>query len=138
MEKPLLNDPDIKPDADILKKALGRAHAAYETLAAAAGAAGLEMTWNYYKDGKAWLCKVVYKKKTVFWLSAWDGYIKTGFYFTEKTRAGVAGLDVDENIKTAFARAGAAGKLVPLSINVSRKAQVRDVMALAEYKKALK
>jgi hypothetical protein len=40
MEKPLLNDPDIKPDADVLEKALERARAACETLTASADAAG--------------------------------------------------------------------------------------------------
>lgn len=134
--KPLLNDPEIFPDGAVLKKTLGRAFAAYEELTASAtDGAGLELTWRYYNDGKAWLCKAAHKKKTVFWLSVWDGFFKTGFHFTEKTRGGVADLDVAENIKAEFARAKAAGKLVSLILDVSKKSQVRDVLALVEYKK---
>ncbi|MDF9827339.1 hypothetical protein M2447_001431 [Ereboglobus sp. PH5-10] len=138
MERPLLNDPNLPPDAAILKKTLGRSHAAYEALAAGASGAGLEMSWRYYNDGKAWLCKVTHKKKTVFWLSVRDGLFKTGFHFTEKTRGGVAELDIDANIKSTFARAQAVGKLVSLGLDVRKKSQVRDVLTLAEYKKTLR
>ena len=27
--------------------------------------------WRFYIDGKAWFCKVVDKKKSIFWLSIW-------------------------------------------------------------------
>ncbi|PKP08994.1 MAG: hypothetical protein CVU09_13085 [Bacteroidetes bacterium HGW-Bacteroidetes-4] len=39
-----------------------------------------QVQWRYYNDGKAWLCKVSYKKKTVFWLSVWEAYFKVAFY----------------------------------------------------------
>jgi hypothetical protein len=39
-----------------------------------------QVQWRYYNDGKAWLCKVSYKKKTVFWLSVWEACFKVAFY----------------------------------------------------------
>ena len=52
------------------------------------------MEWRYYNDGKAWLCKVVNKKKTVFWLSIWEHYFKTSFYFTEKHLESIDALNI--------------------------------------------
>lgn len=49
-------------------------------------------------DGKAWLCKVVFKKKTGFWLSVWDGFFKAGFYFVERHCPGIHELEIDDSI----------------------------------------
>ena len=77
--------------------------------------------WNYYKDGNAWLCKVCLKKKTVFWLSVWDKYFRTGFYFSEKYRSGVMELDIGDDLKENFSQAKPIGKLIPLAISVNGK-----------------
>ena len=99
---------------------------------------GLVTEWRYYKDGKAWLCKVCYKKKTIFWLSVWDKFFKTGFYFTDKNCTGVAELDIEEKIKEEFSRNKHIGKLIPLAIKMNRKEQIDDVIKIIEYKKRLK
>lgn len=77
-------------------------------------------------------------KKTIFWLSIWEGFFKIGFYFTEKTRGGVMDLDIDKEIKTSFADAEAVGKLILLSLNIDKKRQIRNVMEIIKYKKTLK
>jgi hypothetical protein len=59
----------------------------------------LQPQWRYYNDGKAWLCKVVYKNKTVFWLSIWEGFFKTSFFFRERDCSGILGLDIDKSYK---------------------------------------
>jgi hypothetical protein len=138
MTPQLLKDPNVFPDEVVLKKSLNRAYPAYEELVSATRSAGLEMTWRFYNDGKAWLCKVSYKKKTMFWLSVWDGLFKTSFYFTEKTRSGVMSLAIDKNVLAAFSDVKSTGKLVPLRMAIGKKSQVRDVMLLAGYKKSLK
>jgi hypothetical protein len=91
--------------------------------------------WNYYKDGKAWLCKVLYKKKTVFWLSIWEKYFKLAFYFTEKTGKEINELDIDVSIKEDFKQAKPIGRLLPLVIEMRKKEQLKDVLKIIEYKK---
>ncbi|MCU4166572.1 DUF3788 family protein [Carboxylicivirga caseinilyticus] len=87
----LLRDKDIEPTDAVLENALGKERfSIYQKLIKIfTNEYSLEPQWRYYKDGNAWLCKIVYKKKTILWLSVWENYIKTGFYFTEKTRLGV-------------------------------------------------
>ena len=98
----------------------------------------LNPEWNYYNDGKAWLCKVSYRKKTVFWLSVWNTGIKTSFYFTEKTRQGVLELAISDEIKQRFRNATLIGKLIPLSMTILKEEHLSDLRKIIHYKKTLK
>lgn len=140
MDKPLLRDPNIQPTIEVLANALGNSYLVFEELMEIITDAkyALVPIWNYYKDGKAWLCKVCYKKKTVFWLSVWDGFFKTGFYFTEKNSQGVMELNIEKTIKDDFIAGKHIGKLIPLGINIDRKEQIKDLLNIVEYKKSCK
>ena len=131
-----MNDPHTYPTEIILKDALGESYAAYESLVEAISGPEyrLTMNWHYYKDGKAWLCKVSHKKKTVFWLSVWNKYFKTGFYFTEKTGAGLAGLDIPERLKEAYRDHKPVGKLRPLTIDIHEETIIPEVLKVIGYK----
>jgi hypothetical protein len=140
METPILKEQHVYPDAKVLKNALGESYTVYEELMKTITDTryALVADWNYYKDGKAWLCKVNYKKKTVFWLSVWDKYFKTGFYFTEKSLTGISELNINEKIKDDFAVGKPVGKLLPLTIKVENQNQINDILKVIEYKKSLK
>ncbi len=136
--KPLLNDPAQFPSAEVLRGVLRESFPAFETLSAAFTDAGLAMEWRFYNDGKAWLCRVCRGKKTVTWLSAWDGWFQTGFFFTEKHVAQVLALDISEAVKEEFCRVEPVWKLLPLLIKVHGAEQLPDVLAVAAFKKTLK
>lgn len=138
--KMLLRDPGIFPSNDVLKDALGAtAYNALETgIETITGEENLTIEWRYYNDGKAWLCKVTYKKKTVLWLSAWEGFFRTAFYFTEKQLEGIAALDISETIKEDFCKAKPIGRLIPMIIDVNDKKQLNDLLTIVRFKKNLK
>ena len=140
MEIQALKDEQSYPDDHLLKKALGQSFEAFRNLASYINQpdSALSMEWRYYKDGKAWLCKVSAKKKTVFWLSAWNGFFKIGFYFSEKTGTGVEDLAINPSIKKDFRTAKPIGKLFPLIISVQHTHQVEDLIKLMNYKQGLK
>ena len=140
METQLLREQHISPTKEVLKNALGDSYLVYEALIEIITDSkyGLVTVWNYYKDGKAWLCKISYKKKTVFWLSIWDKFLKIGFYFTEKNNLGVTELEIEEKIKEDFSSSKSIGKLIPLVININKEEQINDVLKIIEYKKSLK
>lgn len=135
----LLTDPDQLPSNElfevILSKQLLQTYLQIENIISAFG---LNTEWRYYHDGKAWLCKITNKKKTIAWLSLWSDCIKTSFYFTEKTREGVMLLDIGNDIKTFFAQAKTIGKLTPLILIIKRPNQADDFKKIAEYKMTLK
>lgn len=140
MEEILLRDPAVQPTKEVLKKALGSSYPVYEELFEILNepAFSLVPVWNYYNDGKAWLCKVCYKKKTVFWLSIWENYFKTTFYYTEKNCGGIMDIEIDEIIKVNFKNHKPVGKFMPLTMAIDSKEQIKDLLKIVEYKKSLK
>jgi hypothetical protein len=140
MEIMLLREQNIVPTKEVLENVLGESYPVYVELIEEISNPefGLLPEWRYYKDGNAWLCKVCYKKKTVFWLSVWDKYFRIVFYFTEKTCTGINELDIKENIKEEFIHAKHIGKLIPLIIRMKKMDQIDDAIKIISYKKKLK
>ena len=137
MGKKLLQDPEIFPSKEVLENALGKVYNILEELETKLTQPeyALVFHWKYYRDGKAWLCKVVHKKKTIFWLSVWEGYFKTGFYFLERHLEGIAALDIDEN---SFTMVKDCGKMIPVIFNINKKKQIPALLKMVEYKKTAK
>jgi hypothetical protein len=137
MSNNLLGSKDIFPDEAVLQENLGEIYMVFKEMMNKLMSPDFNLTaqWNYYNDGKSWLCKVSFKKKTVFWLSVWDDCYKVGFYFTEKTKDGVLYLEIDEAVKQDFLSEKSIGKLLPLTMEISNSNQLEDLYKIAEYKK---
>lgn len=140
MEKPLLNNPLELPSDEVLKSVLGSADKAYSMLVERVTGAdfGLVPEWNYYRDGGAWLCKVQFKKKTVFWLSVWDGFFKVAFYFTEKTVEGLNPLPIHSSFFKQIQAVNRIGKFIPLVFEIRDVDDLEDLLLVVDYKKKLK
>lgn len=140
METLLLRDGNIFPDEKTLRESLGDLYEVYENFLSniTKEPLSLEPSWNYYKDGKSWLCKVSYKKKTVFWLSVWDDCFIAGFYFTEKSKPAIEQLEIADSIKKSFFSAESIGKLIPMTIKISQLSQLTDLYKIIVFKKSLK
>lgn len=140
MENLLLREKEPLPSPEVLQQIMADRYAIFQQLQQQLTSPQYALTfdWNYYKDGKAWLCKVCHKKKTVFWLSVWDTCFKTGFYFTEKHMQSIAELPIDESIKDEFAAAKPIGKLIPLAIRMTEANQIADLLTVVAFKISLK
>ncbi|MCL2562291.1 MAG: DUF3788 domain-containing protein [Rikenellaceae bacterium] len=138
MEIHLLRDPGIFPTNEVLAAVLGGVYPVYVSFMTAVGQEGLAHEWRYYNDGKSWLCKVTNKKKTVFWLSIWEGYFQIGFFFTEKHLEAIAALDIDQAIKEDFYRQKHIGRLIPMIFRISHAEQLKDLLTVVGFKKLLK
>lgn len=137
----LMRDPDIFPSDKVLKDALGATvYSAFDSFLGTITGDGYGLTaeWRYYNDGKAWLCKVMHKKKTVMWLSVWEGFFKASFFFTEKNLEGAAGLDISDAIKQQFALAKPVGRLISMIIEINNNGQLGDLLTVVRYKMSLK
>jgi hypothetical protein len=136
MEVQLLKEYEIFPTQEVLKEVLGEVYEVWESLGTqiTQGEFALTPDWNYYKDGKSWLCKVCRKKKTVFWLSVWEGFFKATFFFTEKHLEGIADLDISEQIKDDFCQTKPVGKLFPMLISIDKMEQLEDLLKIIKFK----
>ena len=136
MSEQLLRDPALEITPDLLKSETGRYYPALRDFLNEMGTDShpFQTEWRFYKDGKAWLCKISYKKKTVAWLSLWPRHFKVGLYFMEKSGGGIPALEIDEGLKQAYRSGKPIGKLKPLIAEITKKSQLRDVYLLMRYK----
>ena len=127
---------NVFPSAEVLEKALDKKYPVIKQFINTIESEEFKLipNWRYYKDGKAWLCKITLKKKTVIWLSMWSDHFKVAFYFTEKTGAGIAELEIDDSIKEFYLNHKSIGKLKPLVVEVRKKSQLEDISTLIRYK----
>ena len=134
--RPLFNDPAIFPSDENLQNVLGESYFVFTEMSNySTEKFGLNFEWKYYNDSKAWLCKVSYKKKTIFWLSVWDGFFRTSFFFLERHLEDIAALQTDEN---SFTIEKEWGKMIPLIFNISENNQLIDLYKIVEFKRNLK
>ena len=126
------------PDDNVLETALGKKYKIYQTFVDKINEINLALEWNYYKDGKNWLCKILNKKKNIAWLSVWDTGFKLTFYFSEKTIEGIYELGIDNQIKKATKEIKPVGKLRPLIIMIENSKIVKDAIEILKYKMQLK
>ena len=137
METQLLRKPEIFPSKEVLKNELGDVYNVLEELETRLTQDEFALTfdWHYYNDGKSWLCKVVHKKKTVFWLSIWEGFIQTGFFFLERHLEGIAALQIDDD---SFKMEKQIGKMFPLIFRINKHEQIEGLLKMVEFKKKAK
>jgi hypothetical protein len=137
MEKQILTDPLLKPE-DVLESVLGKKYKTYTEFVNKISGLGLVPEWNYYRDGKSWLCKILNKKKNLCWLSVWNTGFKLTFYFTEKTIEGIYELDIHEDIKKTAPETKPVGKFRPVILLIENKKILNDGLKILEYKMGIK
>lgn len=134
----LLKDPNVTPTEELLAKELGKNYDNFQQYLTTIAKMDITLAWRYYHDGKAWLGKGVAGKKTVFWLSLWEGLFKVSFFFTDKTKGGISSLQVTETIKAKMQSGVATGKLIPLIFDINEHEQLDDLLKVTDYKRKLK
>ena len=138
METLILTDPMINPNEIVLEKILEKKYKLFQEFVGKINDQKLVFEWNYYNDQKAWLCKVLNKKKNICWLSIWDTGFKLTFYFTKETIEGIYNLEIDNEIKKAAKEMKPVGKLCPILILIKNKQVMNDGLKIIEYKMLLK
>lgn len=138
MEQLVLKDKDLFPESEVLKAVLNDSFQAYQELNEKLVSIGIQPEWRYYNDGKAWLCKLNFKKKNMGWLHVYNGHFKITFYFTEKHIEAIGALEIAESTKKEFFQTKAVGKLLPMIFTVTDTSCLKDVLTTLLFKKSLK
>ncbi len=94
-----LKDEKTYPDEEVLKGVLEKSYTAYTLLIELFNNHEMSHEWRYYHDGKAWLCKVQKKKRTIVWMSAWKGYMKATVYIPQKYLQKVSELNISDKVQ---------------------------------------
>jgi len=129
-----LVDEKVYPDENVLKSVLGRSYAAYTDLLTLFDKNGMTHDWRYYKDGKAWLCKVQKKNRTIVWMSAWKGYMKATIYFPEKYIGDLQKLDLPAKSKQGIIETKNVGKSKSCMFEIRNKNILKELEVVMLYK----
>lgn len=139
MTEPLiLKDKDVFPTLPVLENVLKESFPAYEEFINRLSDLGFVPEWNYYNDGKAWLCKLLWKKKNLGWLYVYNGYFNISCFFTERHSEAIVNLDIDTQIKNRYFGIESSGKLKPLTIRIESSEQLPDTIKILLFKKEQK
>ncbi len=126
-----LRDENIYPDEKVLGDILGTSYKTYTKLLNLFEKNDMSHQWRYYHDGKAWLCKIQKKKRTIVWMSAWKGFMKATIYFPERLLEKVFALDMPEDIKEKIRVTKNVGKSKPCIF------EIKDAAVLGHLEKVM-
>jgi hypothetical protein len=129
-----LRDETIYPDEKVLRRVLGASYSAYSLSLELFGKYGMTYEWRYYHDGKAWLCKVQLKKRTIIWMSAWKDFIKATIYFPEKYLQRVYSLDISEDVKKKIGLTKNVGTSKPCIFEIRDQKILTDLETVMKLK----
>lgn len=139
-ENILLTDKQIYPSDEVIFSIIGEKKSFWKTIMnyMSDNYVGSSGEWNFYIDGKRWLFKMVYKKKTVFWATVMDGTFKITFYMSNKAEAIIDKSDLSGPIKEEFKTAKHYGLIRPLSFIINQQEDLENVFKVIAIKIALK
>jgi len=138
INKKQLTDENIYPDESVLKKALGKSYNAYLDLIRLFDNNDMTYEWRYYRDGKAWLCKVQKKKRTIVWMSAWKEYMKAAVYLPERHIEDIYKLNISSEAKNKIKKTKNVGKSKPCIFEIRNKKVLKDLDKVMKFKMLIK
>ena len=137
-EKIGLTDKSIFPDEKVLRDILDNSYDLYLELTNFQNENNLSHEWRFYNDGKAWLCKIFNgKKKTLGWLSAYDGYYKIVVYIPISLKDKIVYLDEEKKIKEIIDNAKTVGKSLACIVDVKTADDNINVLHLLNIKRRM-
>jgi hypothetical protein len=129
-----LADESVFPDEHVLRAVLGDSYDAYCALLDLYERNGLQHEWRYYRDGKAWLCKVQKKKRTIVWMSAWRGYMQATVYIPERLLEQVLSLPIGKEVKERIEKTKNVGKSKPCIFEIRDRSLLDDLDTVIQFK----
>ena len=126
-----LRDEHVYPDDQVLRSVLGPSFTVYKSLLNLFDIHDMSYEWRYYHDGKAWLCKVQQKKRTIVWMSAWKNFMQATIYFPLRLINNVLELDISEVQKEKILNTKNVGKSKPCIF------EVREASILEDFEKVM-
>lgn len=126
-----LRDESVYPNEDVLRATLEKSFDSYIMLLELFKNSDMSYEWRYYRDGKAWLCKVQKKKRTIVWMSAWKGFMQVTIYFPEKYIDEVYKLNISQELKEKISTTKSVGKSKPCIF------EIKDTNLFSDFEKVM-
>ena len=129
-----LRDQAVYPDENVLQRVLKKSYSAWKAFLELLEKNEMTHEWRFYNDGNAWLCKVQKKKRTIVWLSVWDGLFKTTTYFPAKYLDKLFELDISEEQKEKIRQTKDVGKSKPCTFEIKTRKPFAELEKVIKLK----
>ena len=94
--------------------------------------------WKYYNDGKRWLFKMIWKKKTVFWISLIKNTFRITFWFPDRAQQAIESSELPMSLKKEFTNAKKYGSTRGLTLIINDLSDVENVRVLVAIRTKIK
>ena len=139
MKEPCLIDQSEYPDDEVLERHLGEMKPVWDSFLSFINKAhpSFATEWRYYRDGKRWLFKITKKKKTICWVSVYEGMFSTSFYFADTVEELLRDSDLKQEYLEQFANAKKYGKVRPLTVDILKPADIEMTKILIRIREKI-
>lgn len=136
----LFSDKEIYPSDDLIFNIIGQKKSLWVTLMKHMSDTCIDSKgeWNYYNDGKRWLYKHIWKKKTVFWLTIIENTFMVTFWFPDRAEPLIDSSELSNDLKEGFKVSKKYGSTRSLSIVVNDTADIDNVLKLVAIRVKIK
>ena len=90
--------------------------------------------WKYYGLKYGWTLKLFYKKRNLFFFSAYENYFLIGFIFGEKAVSAIKKSDLPKSIIEELMRAKKYVEGRGLRIEVKKRSDIKNIIKLVGFK----
>lgn len=136
----VMSDPLLRPDEKLIFSIIGEKKILWQEIMnyLKSNYPDASGQWNYYKDGKAWLFKVVQKKKTIFWSAILEDTFRITFYFGDKAEPVIIESELPDKVKQDFLTGKRYGKIRAISLKINDMKDVEIVKTIVPIKVKIK
>jgi hypothetical protein len=136
----VMSDPLVRPDEKLIFSIIGEKKILWQEIMnyLKSNYPDASGQWNYYKDGKAWLFKVVQKKKTIFWSLILEDTFRITFYFGDKAEPVIIESELPDKVKQDFLTGKRYGKIRAISLKINDMKDVEIVKTIVPIKVKIK
>jgi hypothetical protein len=136
MESNFFLDKSVQPDDTTLPGALGSSYNLWKELRGYLENEYGKLTeeWKFYSPKSGWTMKLLYKKRNLFFFTAYNKYFRLGFVFGDKAVAEIEKSDLPKPLIEELVNAKKYAEGRGLRIEVRTKKDVANVKKLVEMK----
>ena len=139
MEPIYLTDPNVEPTDELINSIIGKNSIYWHKIIKYLSDNYSDITelWRFYNDGKCWLYRTLWKKKTIYWIGILKDTFRVTFYLSDKADSFVEESTLSDYIKEEFWNTKGS-KFRAVTVVMRSEEDFEDVLRLIEIKLKLK
>jgi hypothetical protein len=139
MDTIILTDPNVQPNDELIFAIIGKNSIYWQAIIKYLNENYRDVTevWRFYNDGKCWLYRTLWKKKTIYWIGILKDTFRVTFYLSDKAESFIEESSLSDTIKEDFWNTKGS-KFRAATVVMRSEEDLENVLRLIEIKLKLK